>query len=117
MSTTIAIPPLTMEEEDQIIHVRITNDERPLRRIIKKFHNYTALSHKPIVPVIPSAGTIDDAREAFLVELASFQLLLRKNAMICEAEARQVEEYKRERQKIGMYCTSLLPLLSNTTVR
>ncbi|KAF8639930.1 hypothetical protein AX17_001180 [Amanita inopinata Kibby_2008] len=102
-SQTITIPPLTVEEEDQIIHVRITNDERPLRRIIKKFHNYTALSHKPIVPPIHSPGSgisIDDAREAFLVELASFQLLLKKSVMICEAEARQVEEYKRERQRI-----------------
>ncbi|KAM6495997.1 Tho complex subunit 7 domain containing protein [Amanita muscaria] len=101
-SQMASISPLTMEEEDQLIHVRITNDERPLRRIIKKFHNYTALSHKPIVPsAYPSgSGSIEDAREAFLVELASFQLLLKKNAMICEAEARQVEEYKKERQKI-----------------
>ncbi|KAK2466117.1 hypothetical protein APHAL10511_001759 [Amanita phalloides] len=101
-SQQASIPPLTMEEEDQIIHVRITNDERPLRRIIKKFHNYTALSHKAIVPVVPAPSntSIDHAREAFLVELASFQLLLKKSAMVCEAEARQVEEYKRERQKI-----------------
>lgn len=42
-----------------------------------------------------------DAKEAFLVELASFQLMLKKSAMICEAESRQVEEYQRERQRIG----------------
>lgn len=54
--------------------------------------------------MVPAASgtSIDDAREAFLVELASFQLLLKKSAMICEAEARQVEEYRKERQKIGM---------------
>jgi THO complex subunit 7 len=73
---------------------------------MKKFHNYTALAHIPVVPpVVPSGGagdsSIEDAREAFLVELASFQLLLKKSAMICEAEARQVEEYQRERQRIG----------------
>ncbi|PFH51401.1 hypothetical protein AMATHDRAFT_74955 [Amanita thiersii Skay4041] len=100
---TTTISPLTLDEEDQIIHVRITNDERPLRRIIKKFHSYTALSHTPIVPPISQTEgsvTIEDAREAFLVELASFQLLLKKSAMICEAEVRQVAEYKREKQRI-----------------
>ena len=35
------------------------------------------------------------------MELATFELSLKKSAMICEAEARQVEEYQRERQKIG----------------
>lgn len=45
--------------------------------------------------------SVNDAREAFLVELASFQLTLKKSTMICEAEARQVEEYQKERQRIG----------------
>ena len=40
-------------------------------------------------------------REAFLLELASFQLSLKKSFMVCEAEARQVEEYQRERERIG----------------
>ena len=44
---------------------------------------------------------MEDAREAFLVELASFHLLMKKSAMICEAEARQVEEYQRERKRLG----------------
>jgi len=35
------------------------------------------------------------------VELASFQLMLRKSVMICEAEARQVEEYQREKERIN----------------
>ncbi|KAJ7180265.1 Tho complex subunit 7-domain-containing protein [Mycena crocata] len=103
----IPVPPMTTEEEDQIILARITNDERPLRRVIKKFHNYTALSHTPVVPAVPAPGTpaaatsVEDAREAFLVELASFQLMLRKSVMICEAEARQVEEYQREKERIN----------------
>ena len=89
---------------DSIIHARITNDERPLRRVIKKFHNYTAVAHVPIVPVIGGDGsqaTVDDAREAFIVELESFHLSLKKSVMICEAEARQVEEYLKGKQKIG----------------
>lgn len=44
---------------------------------------------------------MEDAREAFLVEVASFQLALKKSMMICEAEVRQVEEYERERTRIG----------------
>lgn len=35
------------------------------------------------------------------MDLASFQLLMKKSAMICEAEARQVEEYQRERRRLG----------------
>ena len=126
-NTQPVIAPLTVEEEgvflfielscnihqtwkadgercsDQIIFARITNDERPLRRVIKKFHGYTSLSHPPIVPPITPSGSssVEDAREAFLVDLASFQLLMKKSAMICEAEARQVEEYQRERRRLG----------------
>lgn len=93
------IPPLTAEEEDAIIHTRITNDERPLRRVVKKFHNYASLIHHPLVPP-SSSGTVEDAREAFLIELSSFELALKKSMMVCEAERRQVEEYQREREKI-----------------
>ncbi|KAF9464401.1 Tho complex subunit 7-domain-containing protein [Collybia nuda] len=103
-SRSAVVPPLTAEEEDHIILARITNDERPLRRVIKKFHNYTSVAYTPVVPaVVPAedpATTADDAREAFLVELATFQLSLKKSVMICDAEARQVEEYQRERQRI-----------------
>lgn len=90
---------------DQIILARISIDERPLRRMIKRFHSYTSLSHTPIIPAL-TGGTamptsVEDAREGFLVELATFQLMLKKSVMICEAEARQVEEYQRERQSLG----------------
>jgi THO complex subunit 7 len=54
---------------------------------------------KDSVPGISSGR--DDARDAFLVELASFDLQLKKSAMVCAAEARQVEEYRRERQRIA----------------
>ena len=125
MSNSVApppIPPLTVEEEgsypllgaiqvsdsrlppsDAIIHARITNDERPLRRVIKKFHSYASVAHEPIVPAGAGANraTVEDAREAFIVELESFHLSLKKGAMICEAEARQVDEYLREKQRIG----------------
>ncbi|KAH9948761.1 Tho complex subunit 7-domain-containing protein [Amylocystis lapponica] len=96
-------PPLTVQQEDAIIHTRITNDEKALRRVTKKFHNYTSVAYTPIVPPSAAATTsVDDAREAFLVELASFHLSLKKSLMVCEAEVRQVEEYQREKERIAM---------------
>ncbi|KDQ64235.1 hypothetical protein JAAARDRAFT_220163 [Jaapia argillacea MUCL 33604] len=83
-----------------MIYARITNDEKALRRAVKKFHGYTSAAYTPIVPS-SSNTTLEDAREAFLVELASFHLMLKKSMMICEAEARQVEEYQREKQRIA----------------
>lgn len=96
----IALDALTNPISDAIIHTRITNDERALRRIVKKFHNYASLAHTSLLPPA-HGGSLDDAREAFLVELASFELALKKSLMICEAESRQVEEYQRERRRIG----------------
>jgi THO complex subunit 7 len=68
--------------------------------VVKKFHNYASLVHHPLVPP-GSSATVEDAREAFLIELASFELALKKSMMVCEAERRQVEEYQRERERIG----------------
>ncbi|KAJ7590866.1 Tho complex subunit 7-domain-containing protein [Mycena floridula] len=94
----IVIPPLTVEEEDQIVLARITHEERPLRRVIKKFHAYASLwtANDPELDT-----NVRDARESFLVELSTFQLTLQKSSMICEAEARQIEEYERERQRLN----------------
>ncbi|KAH9938069.1 Tho complex subunit 7-domain-containing protein [Fomitopsis serialis] len=86
---------------DAIIHTRITNDEKALRRVTRKFHSYTSLAYTSGPEPTPAASTVDDAREAFLVELASFHLSLQKSLMVCEAEARQVEEYQRERERIA----------------
>ncbi|TBU46015.1 Tho complex subunit 7-domain-containing protein [Dichomitus squalens] len=95
-------PPLTVQQEDAIIHTRITNDEKALRRVTKKFHTYASVAYTPVVPLSPlTPSSVDDAREAFLLELASFQLSLKKSFMVCEAEARQVEEYQRERERIA----------------
>ena len=94
---------------DAIIHSRITNDERALRRVVKKFSNYTTVVHSQTDPPgsDQSSSVVEDAREAFLLELSSFSLQLKKAVMVCEAEARQVEEYYREKQRIGE-CTVLL---------
>ncbi|KAG7449066.1 uncharacterized protein BT62DRAFT_979139 [Guyanagaster necrorhizus] len=92
--STQPLAPLSLEQEDQIILARITNDERYLRRVIKKFHNYASVAHGS------SAESKQDAKEAFIVELSTFRLALKKSAMVCEAEARQVEEYQREKLRI-----------------
>lgn len=95
-------PPMSIQQEDAIIHMRITNDEKALRRVTKKFHNYASVANTTAAPFSPSTTSpVDDAREAFLVELASFHLSLKKNLMVCEAEARQVQEYQRERERIA----------------
>lgn len=86
-----------------MIHSRITNDERALRRMLKKFVNYTTVAYSAVDSPGSdrSSSAVEDAREAFLLELSSFSLQLKKAVMVCEAEARQVEEYYRERQRIG----------------
>jgi hypothetical protein len=87
-----------------MIHSRITNDERALRRVVKKFTYYTSVANSPgdSPGSEQSSSVVEDAREAFLLELSSFSLQLKKAVMVCEAEARQVEEYCRERQRIGL---------------
>ncbi|PCH40992.1 hypothetical protein WOLCODRAFT_88952 [Wolfiporia cocos MD-104 SS10] len=99
---TYVAPPLLPQQEDAIIHTRITNDEKALRRVTKKFHAYTSVAYTSALPPSPStSSSVDDAREAFLVELASFHLSLKKSLMVCEAEARQVEEYQKEKERIA----------------
>jgi THO complex subunit 7 len=63
---------------------------------MKKYHTFSSASTMKL-------GDIEDARDAFLVELASFELSLRKSVMVCEAETRQVQEYERERRRIGVW--------------
>ncbi|KAI9064849.1 hypothetical protein FKP32DRAFT_1757084 [Trametes sanguinea] len=95
-------PPLSVQQEDAIIHTRITNDEKALRRVTRKFHNYASVAYpSPVPPPPTNATSVDDARDAFILELESFQLALKKSFLVCEAEARQVEEYQRERERIA----------------
>jgi hypothetical protein len=76
---------------------------------VKKFSNYTTVAYSQADPPGPeqSSSAVEDARESFLLELSSFSLQLKKAVMVCEAEARQVEEYYREKQRIGL-CTVLI---------
>ncbi|KAF8592182.1 hypothetical protein K439DRAFT_392254 [Ramaria rubella] len=96
-------PPLTAEEEDALIHLRILSDERALRKVIKKFHTYVFASE----PGGVAYGTddkeisLDEAREGLLAELATFQGALQKSSLVCQAETRQVVEYEKEKERIA----------------
>lgn len=98
---------------DKLIITRLANDEKTLRRLTKGFHTITNLSRAssskpPEKTQDPSSSTsktkeeqLRDAREAFLLDLDQFQMQLIKNMQICDAEARMVEEYAKEKERIG----------------
>jgi THO complex subunit 7 len=48
---------------------------------------------------------MEEARAAFLLELSSYELALRRTTLVCEAEARQVAEYESEKRRIGNLCS------------
>ncbi|KIJ57052.1 hypothetical protein M422DRAFT_23165 [Sphaerobolus stellatus SS14] len=97
------IPPaLTAEEEDALIHLRILSEERALRKVVRKFYSYAfatepgGILRGPNDPDIP----IEEAREQLLAEIATFNMNLQKSALVCQAEARQVLEYEKEKERI-----------------
>ncbi|KAF9645354.1 hypothetical protein BDM02DRAFT_3189801 [Thelephora ganbajun] len=95
------IQPPTPEEEDAIIHSRITNDEKVLKKVVKRFHTYASVAYPLHLPETrPEPLAIEEAKELFRVELESFHLTLKKAVLVCEAERRQVEQYEREKQRI-----------------
>lgn len=89
---------------DAIIHSRITNDEKVLKKVVKRFHTYASAAY-PLHPpeTQPEPAAIDEAKELFRVDLESFHLTLKKAVLVCEAERRQVEQYEREKQRIGAW--------------
>ena len=77
------------------------NDEKSLRRLTKKFHVYSSLVYPSAIESLSAATSVDEAREAFLIELAGFQLQLRKARLVCDAEHKQEELYRKESRRIG----------------
>lgn len=104
---------------DELLATRLTNDERMLRRLARRFNHLSILARKlpPPPPVDPSSNApsateaaskeVQDAREAFLADLDLFQTTLIKNRQICQAEGRMVDHYEKEKQRVGG-CTSPL---------
>ncbi|TFK55414.1 hypothetical protein OE88DRAFT_1804273 [Heliocybe sulcata] len=101
--------PFSLEEEDAVIQARVlANEQLGLKKVVKKFHQYTAIALAPLGSQSKQPDTTtEDAREAFLVELANFHLTLKKSVMACEAEIRQIEEYQKEKQRIDVESQNL----------
>ena len=78
-----------------------------MRKVIKKFHTYVFASELGGIAHNTDEGEIsaDEAREGLLAELATFQMMLQKSALVCQAEARQVVEYEKEKERIGRHRT------------
>ena len=102
---------------EAIIHSRITNDEKVLKKVVKRFHTYASVAH-PLYPpeTRPEPATIEEAKELFRVELESFHLTLKKSVLVCEAERRQVEQYEREKQRIGVWRRRTRPSRADPTL-
>ncbi|KAG8908174.1 hypothetical protein FRB99_008717 [Tulasnella sp. 403] len=91
------------------------NDEKILRRLAKKFRTIATLAQ----PAASSGQSVEEgskpreellaeARETFLLDLDMFQMMLIKNAQICEAEARMVSQYDTEKERIAHEHNALL---------
>ncbi|KZV80547.1 hypothetical protein EXIGLDRAFT_732702 [Exidia glandulosa HHB12029] len=85
-------PDMTPAHEDALIHSRLMNDERVLRRLAKRFH---AVAQSPA-----SSTAREKERESLLDDLAAFQSQLATRALVCDAERRQVLHYEAERKRI-----------------
>lgn len=98
----VPIPPMSLEEEDSIVYARmVMNDDRTLKRIIKKYHTYASLaSNLDSGSDGVTSSSVEDARESFLLDLRSYQLSFKKATVTCETEGRQVEQYQREKERI-----------------
>ncbi|KAH7097472.1 hypothetical protein BKA62DRAFT_716437, partial [Auriculariales sp. MPI-PUGE-AT-0066] len=87
------IPPMTPAEEDAVIHSRLMNDERIVRRIARRFNS--------LVSAASSSNTPDAAeREALLADIALLQCQIATRELTCRAEEQQVQEYEAERLRI-----------------
>jgi THO complex subunit 7 len=83
------------------------NDERPLRRLVRKFHAFSSQAQSTS-PEPSDSAQVEEAKRNFLLELATYQMNLRRSALSCQAESRQVTEYQREKERLGGFFRRLL---------
>jgi hypothetical protein len=57
----------------------------------------------PSLAALITLTEVDNARDEFLVELASFRLSVQKATLVIGAEARQVQQYNNEIEGISVY--------------
>lgn len=71
--------------------------------------NFTYISHQnnpnPSLASLVTLEEVENTRDEFLIELASFRLSMRKNTLVIDAEARQAQQYKDETGSIGTRST------------
>jgi len=90
---------------DALVQLRILSDERALRKVVRKFYTF-AFAVAPGSADNEQTGaemSLEEAREQLLAEIATFNMHLQKSALICQAEARQVMEYEKEKERICAY--------------
>ncbi|EJU06593.1 hypothetical protein DACRYDRAFT_113259 [Dacryopinax primogenitus] len=90
---------LSAADEDEVIHNRLLNDEKAIRRLTRKFHAYSVKARP--ASYASTSSNFNELRDAFLVELAQYHLFLRKTSLQCKAEQRQVVAYQEERDRIA----------------
>ncbi|KAG8748966.1 hypothetical protein FRC12_013700 [Ceratobasidium sp. 428] len=104
------LPLPTPEQEDAIINARVHTDDKAIRRLMKRLQSYLALrlaytsyqnDTDPSLATLVGLTEVDNARDEFLVELASFRLSIQKATLVLGAEARQVQQYNSEVESIA----------------
>ncbi|KAF8743275.1 Tho complex subunit 7, partial [Rhizoctonia solani] len=110
-----AVPPLpllTQEQEDATLHARVhnVNNDKAINKLMKRLQAYLArnfayISYQnnpdPSLATLVTLEEVENARDEFLVELASFRLSMRKNTLVIDAEGRQAQQYKDEIESIA----------------
>ncbi|CAE6511062.1 unnamed protein product [Rhizoctonia solani] len=106
------LPLLTQEQEDATLHARVhnVNNDKAVNKLMKRLQAYLArnfayISYQnnpdPSLATLVTLEEVENTRDEFLVELASFRLSMRKNTLVIDAEGRQAQQYKDEIESIA----------------
>lgn len=63
----------------------------------------------PSLATLITLAEVDNARDEFLIELASFRLSVQKTTLVIGAEGRQVQQYNDEIESISMFSLYFYP--------
>lgn len=99
---------------DATLHARVhnVNNDKAINKLMKRLQAYLArnfayISYQnnpdPSLATLVTLEEVENTRDEFLVELASFRLSMRKNTLVIDAEGRQAQQYKDEIESIGMF--------------
>lgn len=82
------------------MHKRLLNDEKLIRRILKRYHALLSALSSPSDDVT-SQTQAEELRQFIQIDLASFMLLMQKSALVDQAEMMQVAEYEANKARIS----------------